>query len=164
MVVVTNGGHSRSGGHSSPHAPFCTVLGDSWSWTAECSSRVRVTGRGSAEKCHSFGPMPWSWRQTVAILVPADIHCHVHRFAPLFGLIGAGGSSAHRACEQDSMLKLGRAVYLVQLCGCGDKPWPCLRMGLPFLMITCMRDHLSFSPSFPALQQVPASCLASPCH
>ena len=23
--------HSRSGGHSSPHAPFCTVLGAPWS-------------------------------------------------------------------------------------------------------------------------------------
>ena len=43
----------------------------------------------------------------VAILVPADIHRHVHRFAPFLGLIGAGGSSAHRACEQDAVLKLG---------------------------------------------------------
>ena len=31
MVVVTNGGHSRSGRHSSPRAPFCTVLGAPWS-------------------------------------------------------------------------------------------------------------------------------------
>ena len=31
MVVVTNGGHSCSGRHSSPHAPFCTVLGAPWS-------------------------------------------------------------------------------------------------------------------------------------
>ena len=75
---------------------------------------------------------PWSWRQTVAILVPADIHCHVHRFAPFLGLIGAGGSSVHRACEHNSMLTLGFDVYLVQLCGRGDKPWPFLRMGLPF--------------------------------
>ena len=41
----------------------------------------------------------------VAILVPADIHRHVYRFAPFLGLIGAGGSSAHRACEQDAVLK-----------------------------------------------------------
>ena len=49
MVVVTNGGHSRPSRHSSPRAPFCTVIGADW----------------------------------------------------------AGGSSAHRACEQHSVLKLG---------------------------------------------------------
>ena len=54
MVVVTNGGHSCCGRHSSPHAPFCTVLGDSWSWAAECSSRVRVAGRGSAKEILLF--------------------------------------------------------------------------------------------------------------
>ena len=43
-----------SGQHSSPHAPFCTVLGDSWSWAAECSSRVRVAGRGSAKEILLF--------------------------------------------------------------------------------------------------------------
>ena len=29
-----------------------------------------------------LGPNPWSWRQMVAILAPAGIHCHMHRFAP----------------------------------------------------------------------------------
>ena len=56
MVVVTNGGHSRSGRHSWPHAPFCTVLGADWGWRL----------------------------------------------------------SAHRACEQDAVHKLGGDVDLVQ--------------------------------------------------
>ena len=66
--------------------------------------------------CRLFGPIPLT---SVAILVPADIHRHVHRFAPFLGLIGAGGSSAHRACEQYAVLKLGCDVYLVQLRGRG---------------------------------------------
>ena len=39
----------------------------------------------------------------VAILVPDGIHRHMHRFSPFLGLIGAGGSSAHRACDQDAV-------------------------------------------------------------
>ena len=48
MVVVTNGGHSCSGRHSSPRAPFCTVLGADWGWRLECSSRVRARCRAEA--------------------------------------------------------------------------------------------------------------------
>ena len=71
--------------------------------------------------------------ESVAILVPADIHRHVHRFAPFLRLIEAGISSAHRACELDSVLKLGCDVFLVQFQGRGDKPWPFSRVA-PYLI------------------------------
>ena len=62
MVVVTNGGHSRSGRHSSPRAPFCTVLGADWGWRLECSSRVRARCRAEAVYLVQFrgrGDKPW---------------------------------------------------------------------------------------------------------
>ena len=63
MVVVTNGGHSRSGQHSSPRAPFCTVLGADWGWRLECSSRVRARGHAEAGmslvQFRGRGDKPW---------------------------------------------------------------------------------------------------------
>ena len=73
MVVVTNGGHSRSGRHSSPRAPFCTVLGADWGRRLECSSRVRARWRAEAGMRRLFGPIPRSWRQTVAIFAHGSL-------------------------------------------------------------------------------------------
>ena len=102
MVVVTNGGHSRSGRHSSPRAPFCTVIGADW----------------------------------------------------------AGGSSAHRACEQDAVLKLVD-VYLVKFRGRGDKPWPFLRVA-PFLIFAHGSPFLSLVSCPPASPSIMP--LTPPCH
>ena len=86
MVVVTNGGHSRSGRHSSPHAPFCTVLGADWGWRLECSSRVRARCRAEAGMRRLFGPIPRSWRQTVAILRVAPFLIFAHG-SPFLSLV-----------------------------------------------------------------------------
>ena len=103
MVVVTNGGHSRCSRHSSPRAPFFTVIGADW----------------------------------------------------------AGGSSAHRACEQHAVLKLGCDVYLVQFRGRGDKPWPFLRVA-PFLIFAHGSPFLSLVSCPPASQSIMP--LTPPCH
>ena len=64
---MTSPSHSRSSRHSSPRAPFCTVLGADWGWRRECSSRVRARCRAEAGMRRLCGPIPRSWRQTVAI-------------------------------------------------------------------------------------------------
>ena len=62
MVVVTNGGHSRSGRHSSPRAPFCTVLGADRGW------RPVLIARASQMPCSSWNAtFIWSNSEVVAI-------------------------------------------------------------------------------------------------
>ena len=90
-----------------------------------------------------------------------QLNRHVHRFAPFLGLIGAGGPSAHRACEQDAVLKLGCDVYLVQFRGRGDKPWPFLRVA-PFLIFVHSSPFLSLVSCPPASPSIMP--LAPPCH
>ena len=75
MVVVTNGGHSRSGRHSSPRAPFCTILGADWGWRLECSSRVRATCRAEAGMRYYLvqfrgrGDKPWPFLRVAPFLI-----------------------------------------------------------------------------------------------
>ena len=91
MVVVTNGGHSRSGRHSSPRAPFCTVLGADWGWRLERSSRVRARCRAEAGR-RLFGQIPRSWRQTVAILRVAPFLIFAHG-SPFLSLVSCPPAS-----------------------------------------------------------------------
>ena len=93
MVVVTNGGHSRSGRHSSPRVPFCTVLGADWGWRLECASRVRAR----CQSARLFGPITRSWRQTVAIFTRGSLPHFCARLSLSLSRVLPSSKSEHHA-------------------------------------------------------------------
>jgi len=98
---------------------------------------------GTAGMRRLLGQIPWPWRMMVAILFPAGIHRHVHRFAPSFGRLEAAGSDYLCTRMKEAVVQLGRAVYLVQFCGSGAKLASFAR-GSPLLIL---RVALCFSLS-----------------